>query len=557
MNRLIPRLTPLSLLLFLGIIFFGCATPGLMKQWEREEQRSVESENFVIYLDDHIPRTVGREVLDSLEFARERVGLALGYYSDEKTVCNLYQNEKSLRTVTVGMPLGFVIPRRAPLAYVLGGEVHGRLYCTPSGNVSRLWVSTFPHEYCHIMFKEMTGRHYFQYSWLQEGLGEYFRRLYLQEKVTVDEFEPKEPRVLTAAHKDHPHAESIVLDDSRNGVWSFTDWEVRDALRRDKLVPFNKLAPMTFFGYWQKFNTPEANQIYAISSSAVEFLVEKYGWDKMKQVLEKLRNDRSLDRVLEEVYGFDQDGLFRRWKDALDQRWPEPWEPEIKMLYLVRGAWEIDGHEAGIRTALARRDADAVERHQRYLLTRSASGMDPAYVLPVTHSGRTLGEIPGMKGAALPSDVLAEPVFLHNPDGTEEPPPALEHFDTAMAEYSVGNFEIGVRHLLTVVEEEPEQAAHIRSHLARGLWIIGQRRKALELYEEELALKDDPAFVNEVAWCYEQQGDWSRAIELYEDVENRAKFPSLKQHAINRIDRILHLQNDQKANARNSVTFAY
>ena len=235
MTRLTRKLAPLVLFAMLG-----CATPGLMKQWERQEQRAVESENFVVYLDDQIPRAVGREVLDSLEFAREKVGKSVGFYSDEKIVCNLYQNEKNLRNVSVGLPLGFFIPRRAPLAYVLGGEVHGRLYCTPCGNVSRLWVSTFPHEYCHIMFKELTGRQYFQYSWLQEGLGEYFRRLYLQEKVEIEDLRPDRPEILTASYTDVEQQDPLYLHDSKTGVWSFTDWEVRNAVRYDKLVPLEK-----------------------------------------------------------------------------------------------------------------------------------------------------------------------------------------------------------------------------------------------------------------------------------------------------------------------------
>ncbi|MCA9434771.1 MAG: hypothetical protein H6751_10965 [Candidatus Omnitrophica bacterium] len=551
MTRLTRKLAPLVLFAMLG-----CATPGLMKQWERQEQRAVESENFVVYLDDQIPRAVGREVLDSLEFAREKVGKSVGFYSDEKIVCNLYQNEKNLRNVSVGLPLGFFIPRRAPLAYVLGGEVHGRLYCTPCGNVSRLWVSTFPHEYCHIMFKELTGRQYFQYSWLQEGLGEYFRRLYLQEKVEIEDLRPDRPEILTASYTDVEQQDPLYLHDSKTGVWSFTDWEVRNAVRYDKLVPLEKLAPATFFGYWQKFNTPEANQIYAISSSAVEFLVTKYGWNKMRELLDGIRDTRSLDKNLENVYGFDQEGLDSRWRDWLEEKWPEPWQPEIEMVYLVRGNWEIDGHEAGIRTGLADRDAESVQRHQRYLLSRSVTGMDPAYILPVMHSGGFPGEPPG-PGDGLPADPLAEPVFLHTRDGSENNPPVLEHYDAAMAEYSVGNFTKGVEHLLTVLEEEPEQASHIRPHLARGLWVIGQRERALSLYEEELAENDDPAFVNEVAWCCERTGHYDRAVELYEDIEDRTDIPKLKQHAINRIDQIQYHLNRQKDSNRGAVTYAY
>jgi hypothetical protein len=39
-------------LLGLGL---GCATPGLMKQWERHEQRAAESDHFVVIVDKGIP----------------------------------------------------------------------------------------------------------------------------------------------------------------------------------------------------------------------------------------------------------------------------------------------------------------------------------------------------------------------------------------------------------------------------------------------------------------------------------------------------------------------
>ena len=87
--------------------------------------------------------------------------------------------------------------------------------------------------------------------------------------------------------------------------------------------------------------------------------------------------------------------------------------------------------------------------------------------------------------------------------------------------------------------------------------MIGQRERALSLYEEELAENDDPAFVNEVAWCCERTGHYDRAVELYEDIEDRTDIPKLKQHAINRIDQIQYHLNRQKDSNRGAVTYAY
>lgn len=524
-------------LLGLGL---GCATPGLMKQWERHEQRAAESDHFVVFVDKGIPLSVGREVLSGLEFARDRVGKAFNFYHDEKIVCNLYQDERKLRNVCVGLPLGFVVPRRAPLAYVLGGEVHGRLYTTPSGNVSRLWASTFPHEYCHVMFKEVTGRQYFQHSWLQEGIGEYFRRLYLQETVRQPEFKPGlEEHFLLDSNPPQPPPDDdpLALRDRTYGIMSYTDWEVRNALRYDQLVEARKLNPKTFLGYWRRFNTPRANQIYAISSSLVEYLVNEHGWRKMRELLAALKTTKDLDEAMQTVYGFDQNGLDERWRLHLRERWPDPWQPNIAMVYLVRGNWEVDGHEAGIRTALAENNLEAAQRHQFYLNRRSVTSGEPAVIAPLTHSKRFENAAPESDGFAAGGLDMEGPI-IRLPDGAEVSPPAIEHYETAMAAYSIGRFAEGVEHLSRALEIEPEQLAPLRVHLARGYWLSGEKQKALALYEDELLENDEMAFVNEAAWCFELAGDTRRAIDLYKLIADSADVPKLREHARRRIDRL-------------------
>jgi len=507
----------------------GCATPGLMKRWEREEQRALQSDHFVIFVDEAIPGSVGEAVLNGLEFARERVGKAFNYYSDEPIVCNLYCNERNLRNVCVGLPLGFVLPRRAPLAYVLGGEVHGRLYSTPSGHVSRLWASTFPHEYCHVMFRQITGRDYFQYSWLQEGIGEYFRRLYLQEKVLAPDFEPglDEHFLLAGNSSAEPLPSDLKLQDQTRGIMSYTDWEVRTALRYDEVPLVRDLNPRTFLGYWKKFNTPKANQVYAISSSLVEFLVNERGWQAMRELLAGLRNNSNLDGVMKEVYGFDQDGLEERWRFYLRKRWPDPWQPNIAMAYLVRGNWEVDGHEAGIRRAMAENDLETAREHWNYFNSRSIdspSSDEEGY--GASFSGRKRGRSQGRNDAGLGAKRKGRL------------PPAVEHYEAAMAAYSIGRFDEGVKHLSEALEHEPEQIGNLRVHLARGLWLTGEKEKALALYQDELMENRELPFINEVAWCYERAGETGMARKLYRLIAESSDIPGLKKHAQRRLDRL-------------------
>ncbi len=528
-----PRARAVAASLALLAIVAGCATPGLMKRWERVEQLPHESNHFVVFLDDDIPHAVGNEVLEALEFARERVGLALDYHTDDKVVCNLYRTEQNLRNISVGLPLGFFVPRRTPLAYVLGGEVHGRLFTTPSGNVSRLWVSTFPHEYCHVMFRQVTGRHYFQYSWLQEGLGEYFRLLYMEEKVLPPDIGSEQGMQVVLAKADRrPKRDSrIYLNDTSRGLWSYSDWEVRDALRNETLRSPAELSPRTFIGYWRKFNTSDANQIYAISSSLVEYLVDIHGWKKMRALLDGLREESDLDRVMTQVYGFDQTGLNERWRAYLHERWPDPWEPNIAQVYLVRGSWEIDGHEAGIRRALADRNLESAQKHRDYLESRRILLSESPLLMPVSHLGRA-GNDPR----------LVDPV-----SGDGEPPqtfpafrskkaPAIEHYEAAMAAYSMGEYAEGVEHLQSAIDIEPEQVKYMRLHLARGLWLTGDREEAVRLYREELLEAKDPPILNEIAWTFEQAGHKGDALRLYRTIAESAENRGLAEHARARIE---------------------
>lgn len=56
---------------------------------------------------------------------------------------------------------------------------------------------------------------------------------------------------------------------------------------------------------------------YAQSQSLVEFLIQKYGKDKMLKLLKLIKDGNTCDEALTEVYGFDQDALDRLWRDYI------------------------------------------------------------------------------------------------------------------------------------------------------------------------------------------------------------------------------------------------
>jgi hypothetical protein len=63
--------------------------------------------------------------------------------------------------------------------------------------------------------------------------------------------------------------------------------------------------------------TEQALISYGESQSIVTFLIEKYGKDKMIQLLDTFHQGSGYDEALKQVYGFDQDGLDALWRQSL------------------------------------------------------------------------------------------------------------------------------------------------------------------------------------------------------------------------------------------------
>jgi hypothetical protein len=61
----------------------------------------------------------------------------------------------------------------------------------------------------------------------------------------------------------------------------------------------------------------EAKLCYAESYSLVQFLIDRYGSDKILELLDAFKKGSTYDDALVEVYGFDMDGLNDRWRESL------------------------------------------------------------------------------------------------------------------------------------------------------------------------------------------------------------------------------------------------
>jgi hypothetical protein len=59
---------------------------------------------------------------------------------------------------------------------------------------------------------------------------------------------------------------------------------------------------------------------YELSGSVVKFLVDKYSFPKVQQVLVELGSGRSLDQALTAAVGTDSEGLEEAWSQWLASR---------------------------------------------------------------------------------------------------------------------------------------------------------------------------------------------------------------------------------------------
>jgi hypothetical protein len=84
-----------------------------------------------------------------------------------------------------------------------------------------------------------------------------------------------------------------------------------DAVRRDMLIPLRALSG----GFSEE--PDKADLSYSESFSVVNFLIQRFGRQKMSQLLIDLRDGETIDAALTGIYSFDVDGLEDAWRTAI------------------------------------------------------------------------------------------------------------------------------------------------------------------------------------------------------------------------------------------------
>lgn len=216
--------------------------------------------HFVITFEGGENDDLGGEVLEVLEDAYNWIGLQLDHYPEQRVTVILYSRRQfSELTNSPDWAGGLYDGKiRLPVGGIasVDARVRGLLY----------------HEYMHVVVRDIVGNNV--PAWLNEGLAEVAER-----------------------HVTAAPVEVLPL-----------------ARQQDKLLPLQALE--------QSFHKLEGMQValaYEQSYAVVSFLIERYGWHNVRDLLFALREHKTFFEAIEEVLGIDSmtyKTLQRRWLQA-------------------------------------------------------------------------------------------------------------------------------------------------------------------------------------------------------------------------------------------------
>jgi tetratricopeptide (TPR) repeat protein len=210
--------------------------------------KTLNSDGFIIRMDELEEAVYGKRVLKLLQQAKSQLCKKYGFELNDPVTLELFPNQQDFAVRTFGMPGGdgFL------------GVCFGNVITANSPRASRAlnWESTLWHEFCHVVTLNLT--HNKMPRWLSEGI-------------------------------------SVYEEIQRNPSWGqHMNSEYRKMILAGELVPISRLSSA-----FLSPPTPMHLQFaYYESSLVVEFLVDRYGLESLKDVLADLAKGEEINNVI-------------------------------------------------------------------------------------------------------------------------------------------------------------------------------------------------------------------------------------------------------------------
>lgn len=236
-----------------------------------EDFAELSSEHFVVRMRRQEADVYGPRVLSLLESAFEHLTEKYEYRPDEPVIVEIFDQPEDFAVRTFGVPdvAGFL------------GVCFGKLITANSPASQRAhpvnWESVLWHEFCHVITLQMTGNRIPR--WLSEGISVY---------------EERQQDSRWGQSMDPPSHQQI-LDGS--------------------ITPVSRLSS----AFLKARSGQDLNFAYFESSMVVEYIVEQYGFDALRQILVELNTGLTINDALAR-HTTDLEALDADFEDWLKQQ---------------------------------------------------------------------------------------------------------------------------------------------------------------------------------------------------------------------------------------------
>src|SRR5579883_1958272 len=229
------------------------------------------NEDFVLRMGAHEAKVYGTEVLDLLESARSNLCAKYGFQVKRPTTVEVFPEQKDFAVRTFGMP-----GNPGYLGVCFGSLVTANSPAANPGHPVN-WQAVLWHEFCHVVTLQITRNR--MPRWLSEGISVY------------------------------------------EEVQHNTTWGQRMIPRDREMIMSGELTPISkLSGAFLAPRTPMHLQFaYYESSLVVEFIVQKFGQDQLKDILNDLSTGKEINEVIA-AHTVAMDQLEKDFSDFVRQR---------------------------------------------------------------------------------------------------------------------------------------------------------------------------------------------------------------------------------------------
>jgi tetratricopeptide (TPR) repeat protein len=236
------------------------------------------ADNFIVRYTPGKDEILLPYAIDTLERARARIGELLGWRPDSRIVLEIYPSAGTLAQVST------LTKAEIQNSGTIALCKWNRLMITSPRAVTfgYAWRDTISHELTHLIIGGASKNTV--PIWLHEGIAKF--------------------------------AESAWRGEPGDGLSIEQQLSLRDAAKKGKLIPFEKMHPSM-----AKLKTQEETALaFAEVFTFIEFLIDRKGWEGMRAVLERMRAGESDEEAIEAVHGKSLKKLSEEWMRGLKNR---------------------------------------------------------------------------------------------------------------------------------------------------------------------------------------------------------------------------------------------